>query len=308
MPMVQAMSGKLFIMMLAIVLTACSTLQNVQKTQAADNGQKQWTKACKDWDEWDKAGPAYRIYGNSYYVGSCGISAILIKGDQGDILIDSGTAAGAPIIIANIRALGFDPKDVKLLLHSHEHFDHVGGMAILKSLTGARLLASLAAAPVISSGKIAADDPQAGMHKPFAAAPVDGLVNSGEPVKLGRLILTPYATPGHTQGALSWHWKSCEGNDCRSIVYADSLSPISNDQYRFSDHAEFVSAVRNGLSLLSGLSCDIILTPHPSASKMVARLAGELPFVNTSGCSGYAAGIAKRLDNRLAKEGGPNVR
>jgi metallo-beta-lactamase class B len=257
--------------------------------------------ACKDWDDWDKPAPPVRIYGNTYLVGTCGISAILITGSEGHILIDSGTEAGGDVVADNIRRLGFQLHDVKILLHSHEHFDHVGGIARLQQLTGAQLFASPEAAPVFRTGRDSAADPQAGMHKPFAPARVDRIVRDGDTVRLGDLGLVALATPGHTPGALSWHWGSCEGGTCRRIVYADSLSPVSSDSYRFSDHPAYVQAYRAGLARLAALECDILLTPHPTASDMVSRL-GRATMENVSACADFAANVGKRLDNRLAKE------
>ncbi|HKX92847.1 MAG TPA: subclass B3 metallo-beta-lactamase, partial [Sphingomicrobium sp.] len=189
--------------------------------------------ACKDWDDWDKAAPPVRIHANTYLVGSCGISAILITGSDGHILIDGGTEAGADLIASNIRKLGFRLRDVKILLHSHEHLDHVGGIARLQRLSGAQLYASRAAAAVFRTGAAGAGDPQAGMHPPFPAARVDHVIEDGGQVRLGNLMLTALATPGHTPGAMSWHWVSCDGGVCRTIVYADSLSAVSRDGYRF---------------------------------------------------------------------------
>ncbi len=108
---------------------------------------------CKDWDDWDKPAPPVRIHGNTYLVGTCGIASILITGDEGDILIDGGTEAGADLIAANIRELGFNVRDVRIMLHSHEHFDHVGGIARLQRLSGAQLVASRAAAEVLADGR-----------------------------------------------------------------------------------------------------------------------------------------------------------
>src|SRR5918993_3158843 len=127
---------------------------------------------CKDWDEWDTPGPPVRIHANTYLVGTCGISALLITGSDGHILIDGGTEAGAELIAANVRRLGFRLRDVKYLLHSHEHIDHVGGIAQLQQLTGAQLVASPAAAAVFKTGGAGAGDPQAGVHPPIRAAPV----------------------------------------------------------------------------------------------------------------------------------------
>ena len=90
---------------------------------------QQWAATCSEWDEWDKPAPPYRIHGSTYYVGTCGISAILVAGAQGHVLIDSGTVAGAQVVLDNIGKLGFRPNEIASLLHSHEHFDHVGGQA-----------------------------------------------------------------------------------------------------------------------------------------------------------------------------------
>jgi metallo-beta-lactamase class B len=192
---------------------------------------------CDDNDDWDKPAPPVRIHANTYLVGTCGISAILITGNEGHILIDGGTETGADVIAQNIRALGFRLQDVRILLHSHEHIDHVGGIGRLQQLTGAQLYASAPAAKVFETGTPGIGDPQAGMHKPFPSARVDQVIGEGSVVRLGDLYLTAIATPGHTPGALSWHWGSCDVGDCRRIVYADSLSPISRDNYRLSDHA-----------------------------------------------------------------------
>jgi metallo-beta-lactamase class B len=298
------MSARFALPLAALLLGACQTTPAPRPavTESAAPPATAWAQACEDWDEWDKAGPPYRIYGNTYYVGTCGIAAILVTGADGHILIDGGSRGGAPLIAANIEKLGLRLSDVKILLHSHEHFDHVGGLAGLQRMTGARLLASKAAAPVLASGKTAADDPQAGMHDPFEAAHVDGLVTPGQPVTLGALTLTPIATPGHTAGALSWTWMSCEGGpasvDCRAMVYADSLSPVSSDEYRFSDHPEWITAYHAGLDRLRAVRCDILMTPHPSASGMRTRIAGETPMM----CAGYADSIHKKLDARLKKE------
>ena len=258
--------------------------------------------ACDDNDDWDKRAPAVRIHGNTYLVGTCGISAILITGNAGHILIDSGTERGAGIVADNIRSLGFKLSDVKILLHSHEHFDHVGGMGRLQQLTGAQLYASPAAAKVFETGTPGGDDPQVGMHKPFGSARVDHVLADGEIVRLGNLQLTAVATPGHTPGALSWHWGACDGGVCRQIVYAESLSAISRDDYRFSDHRAYVAAFRAGLAKLARLDCEILLTPHPSASRMIDRMAGREPLVNPDACRDYVAAKTKDLDSRLAKE------
>jgi metallo-beta-lactamase class B len=282
----------------------CGLLAVSPPSIAADDtvGQGEWVGACADWDEWEKPGPPFRIHGNSWYVGTCGIAAILIAGDAGHILIDGGTAAAAGLIAANIGALGFRVEDVKVLLQSHEHFDHVGGLAELQRRSGARLIASSEAVAVMASGEASDDDPQFGMHDPFPAARVDEVLGDSLAVRLGSLELRAISTPGHTPGALSWHWESCDADGCAAIVYADSLSPISSDNYRFSDHPQYVAAFRAGLERLANLDCAILLTPHPSASDMRGRLASGAGLVDAAACRDYATSIAERLDARLAEE------
>jgi metallo-beta-lactamase class B len=257
---------------------------------------------CKDWDDWDKPAPPVRIHANTYYVGTCGISAILVTGSEGHVLIDSGTEKGADLVARNVRSLGFRLSDVKYLLHSHEHIDHVGGVARLQQLTGAELVASANAAAVFRTGAPGAGDPQAGMHPPFRAVRVDRVIKHGETVRLFDLQLTAVETKGHTHGALSWHWVSCDGGVCRNMVYADSLTPVSRDDYRFSDHPGALEAFRTSLTRVAGLDCEILITPHPSASNLVARLGGRAPLEDSGACRDYAAKLSRQLDERLAKE------
>ena len=264
----------------------------------------QWAAACKDWDEWDKPAPPVRIHGNTYLVGTCGISAILVTSESGHVLIDSGTEAGAELVADNIRQLGFRLTDIKFLLISHEHIDHVGGIARLQQLTGATLVASAPAEKVLNTGIPSTDDPQAGMHKPFPAASVGRVVKDGEEVRLRDLSLIAMTTPGHTPGALSWRWESCDGGVCRTMVYADSLGPVSRDDYKFSDHPDVVTAFRASIAKVAESRCEILLAPHPSASQMRDRMIGKQALFDPEGCKNYAAALTKRLDERLAKEKG----
>jgi metallo-beta-lactamase class B len=257
---------------------------------------------CKDWDDYDKPAPPVGIFGNTYLVGTCGITSVLITDPAGDILIDGGTEQDADLIAANIQKLGFRLSDVKYILQSHEHFDHVGGISKLQRMTGAQLIASPAAAPVLDSGMAGKDDPQYGLGQPFPAARVDRIVHDGEQVRLGNTVLLALATPGHTPGAMTWHWGSCQGGVCRQIVYADSLTPVSSKTYRFSAHPEYLALYRSSIAKVAALPCDVLLTPHPSASHMIDRLALGKPLEDPNACRDYAAGLTKQLDDRLAKE------
>nr|WP_314442669.1 subclass B3 metallo-beta-lactamase [uncultured Sphingomonas sp.] len=261
-----------------------------------------FARECESRDGWEEPAPPVRVHGNTYYVGTCGISALLITGREGHVLIDSGTEAGAELVAANVRRLGFKLSDVRWLLHSHEHHDHVGGFARLRQLTGAEVAASANAAAVLRSGVAGAGDPQFGTLPRMAPVPVARVVKEGDTVRLGGIQLTAFDTRGHTHGALSWQWVSCDGGVCRTMVYADSLSPVSSEGYRFSDKPNVVAAFRAGIAKVAGLECDILLTPHPQASNMAARFAGRAALFDPAGCKTYAAAKTKALDERLARE------
>jgi len=298
-----ALSVRALIALAAPVVLAGCTAGQPGGAPLAPPEPRQWAAACEDWDAWDKPGPPFRIHGDTYYVGTCGISAILVAGDDGHALIDTGTVAGTGHVLANIRRLGFDPADIALLLISHEHFDHVAGTAMVQELSGARLVAADPAADVLSTGMPGERDPQFAIAEQFPAARVDQTIGGAEFVKQGSLSFLHIPTPGHTPGASSWQWRSCEDGQCISIVYADSLSPIGADGYRFSQDRELVEDFRRGLGYLADSDCDLLLTPHPSASAMRTRLE-EGTLIDDTACRRYAEGISARLDKRLAEEAG----
>ncbi len=144
------MFGKLALtFMVSLCAASCTTPAPPQAVADPGLGMAKWAASCEKFDDWDKDGPPYRIYGGTYYVGTCGISAILITGEREHILIDSGTQAGADVIMKNIEALGFSPDQIGLILHSHEHFDHIGGIAKIQQASGADIAASAEAKSVI---------------------------------------------------------------------------------------------------------------------------------------------------------------
>src|SRR5881628_688743 len=143
-------------------------VKNVEQARAPiQSAGPLWAARCDGSDDWNKPAPPVRIHGNTYLVGTCGISSILVVGDQGDILIDGGTEQDADLIAGNIRDLGFRVEDIRFILTSHEHFDHAGGIAQLQHLSGATVITSAPAAKVLSSGTPSADDPQFGVVKSF---------------------------------------------------------------------------------------------------------------------------------------------
>ena len=260
--------------------------------------------ACGEKDGWSDPAPPAHIHGHTWYVGTCGITVVLIETRAGLVLIDSGPADAAPQVLANIRALGFDPKTVKWILSTHEHFDHAGGIAALQKATGAQLAVGPFAAGALRSGKPYPDDPQAALlaKYPMAPARVDRVLRDGSSLVLGGTRLTAHATPTHSPGSTSWTWQSCEESKCLTIAYADSVNTISSDGYRFSDHPERTQTARAGLRVIEALPCDLILTPHPGGSNLLARLSGQAPLIAPRACIAYAAAGSDRLAKRLEQE------
>ena len=138
-------------------------------------------------------------------------------------------------------------------------------MARLQQLTGAQIVASPAAAAVLKTGAAGQGDPQAGTLKAFPAANVGRIIRDSEIVRLGDNVMTAVATPGRTPGALSWRWGSCKGV-CRQIVYADSLSPVSSETYRFSDRPSYVQSYRASIEKVRrSLATSCSRRTHPPA-------------------------------------------
>jgi metallo-beta-lactamase class B len=256
---------------------------------------------------WSAPQQPFTIYGNTHYVGTAGISAILLTSPQGHILLDGTTAQGADVVAANIRALGYRLEDVKYILSSHSHEDHAGGISALQKLSGATVLAGAGNVETMRTGVSPSSDPQFGSLSNFAGSAMVRAVSDGEAVKIGPLAVTAHSTPGHTAGGTSWSWQSCEKGQCLNVVFADSVTAVSADSYRFSDHPEVVAQLRSSFGVLEGLPCDIAIAAHPEVNGLWARQEraakeGSAAYVDAGGCRTIAAAGRKRLEARLASE------
>ncbi len=256
---------------------------------------------------WNEPAPPLHLHGDTWYVGTCGISALLVTSPEGHVLIDGATPEAGSQVLANIRTLGFDPRDVRTIVLSHEHSDHAGGLAQLQQATGAPVLARAPAVDTLRRGASDRSDAQFLLLDGFPPVADVRTIAGDELVRVGPIALQAVATPGHTAGGTSWTWRSCQGQDCRQIVYADSLTAIADDEYRFSDeaaHPGVVARFRQTLERVGALDCDILVTPHPSASRLWARIGSDAsePLVDEGACRAYAARATTVLDQRLAGE------
>jgi metallo-beta-lactamase class B len=262
---------------------------------------------CPDCEEWNQPLQPFKVFGNTYYVGVAGLSSLLIASDNGLILIDGGLPQSAPLIDANIRALGFRTEDIRLIVVCHEHYDHVGGVAALQRASGAAVATSEPGARALATGRPLPEDPQSKSGS-FPVVKNLKAVSDGEEVRVGSLSITAHHTPGHTPGATSWSWVSCEGNRCLNFVYADSLNPVSDEGFRFTDRPSRVADFRASIDKFEKLPCDVLFAAHPAAVDMATKLdrwkkdPATNPFVDAASCRTYAATARKRLEARVASE------
>ena len=204
---------------------------------------------------WNKPAEPFRIAGNVYYVGTSGLAAFLIADPRGHVLIDGGLPESAALIAANIRALGFRLGDVRYLLINHAHFDHSGGLAELKRLTGAKLVASRADRADLESGKVA------GRPELPAAPPVkvDRAVSDGGALRIGATRLTARLTPGHTRGCTSWLLESKAGR----FLFACSLTVAGQKLSGDPAYPHAAADFRRSFARLRGMKADYFLNFHP---------------------------------------------
>ena len=263
---------------------------------------------CPTCAEWNASAPPAHLFGNVYYVGTRGLSAILLTSDSGHVLIDAGLPESAEPIMAHIRALGFRVEDVKLIVNSHAHYDHAGGIAAIRRASGARVAASPSSAAVFRTGRAGRDDPQHAIALAFPAVTDSDVrvIADGDTLHVGPIAIVAHFTPGHTPGGTSWSWRACESTTCLDFVYADSQTPVSSDDFLFTRSAAYPTALQDfarGFAVLEQLPCDVLLTPHPSASQLWERIESRR-IEDPQACRRYVAGARAALARRVAAEGG----
>ncbi len=274
---------------------------------------------CTNCAEWNTPREPFNVFGNTFFVGSQGLSSLLIATDDGLVLIDVALPQSAPLIDANIRKLGHRPTDIRYILSSHAHYDHVGGMRSMQRFTRATVLASSETARALGLGHPVPEDPQfeanTSQNFPGFTAGVR-VVKDGEVTRLGSTAITAHYTPGHTPGATTWTWQSCEGARCLNMVYVDSLTAVANDTFRFTGgngRPSIVDSFRASLTKVAALPCDVLISTHPSATgmddKVARRTKAKLapgapgdPFVDSGACKALAKVSMKGLDDRVALE------
>ncbi|OYX39066.1 MULTISPECIES: subclass B3 metallo-beta-lactamase [unclassified Sphingomonas] len=217
--------------------------------------------------EWNRPFAPFNIVDNVHYVGTKGLSAFLITGPNGHILIDGGLPESAPLIAANIKALGFRLQDVKYLLINHTHFDHAGGLAELKRLTGAKVVASAAQQADLESGKTIGRPGLA----PFPPVRVDRIVHNGDLLVLGPITLLAIASPGHTRGGVSWLLV----NTGLRVMFATSLTVAGQNLVNDPVYPRAAADFRKTFARLRAQKADVFVNFHPDFFNLAEKRAAQ---------------------------------
>ncbi|MSU76793.1 MAG: subclass B3 metallo-beta-lactamase [Gemmataceae bacterium] len=255
--------------------------------------------------DWNEPFPAHKVVGNVYYVGSKDLATYLITTPEGHILINSSFDRTVPLIQKSVESLGFKMTDVKILLASHAHSDHVAGHALLQQVTGAKVFVMRGDDQVIASG---------GKGQYFypkdrwSPCKVDRVLEDKDEVKLGGVTLVARRTPGHTRGCTTWAWSVADGGKKYDVVVIGS--PNVNPGYQLvnnKEYPEIADDFAKTFAILKSLPCDVFLGAHGGYYGMVERHAllknGKAnPFVNPEGYREYVALKERAFRKNLAMQ------
>ncbi len=222
-------------------------------------------------ENWTKPIRPYRVVGNIYYVGSEGLSAWLITSSEGHILLDSGPSPeGAKLIERNIASLGFQLADVKVLINTHAHYDHAGGLAQLKAdIPTAKVWASRADEPALQQGHHIGDNENG--PTPFAAVKVDRSFGDNTKLKVGEATLIAHLTPGHTPGCTSWTTQVVERDRPLNVTFTCSLSVAGNVLVGNKTYRDIVTDYRSSFAKLRTIPTDVMLPAHEEQGNLLAK-------------------------------------
>jgi len=303
----------LFVFVLVLVLAGGLLAQtNFPPASTAPKNPTKASPVLPNSPDWREPFPPHRMIGNIYYVGSRGLASYLITTPAGHILINANLKSSVPLIRESIEKLGFRFTDVKILLISHAHFDHDGGSAAIKKLTGAKYMVMDGDAQVVESG--GKSDFQYGNAPSlwYPAAKVDRVLHDGDKVTLGDTALVAHLTPGHTRGCTTWSLKVSEAGKTYDVVIVGS--PNVNPGYKLVNNPRYPEIARDyerGFRVLKSLPCDVFLGAHGNYYGMEAKYAqmperlkagGANPYIDPEGYKSYVAEREQTFRSELQKQ------
>lgn len=240
-----------------------------------------------------------RLTEHTWQIGTAGITALLVKTDEGAVLIDGGMPQAAELLLAQMQRLGVSRGELRLILHSHAHADHVGPLAAIQRATGARIVSNAESAALLARG--GSHDIHFGDGITFPAVKADRLVQDGEVVQLGRMAFTVSFTPGHTPGSMSWTWSDTRDGQPVRIAYVDSLSAPGYQLEGNAAYPRLLEAYARSFATVRTLPCELLLTPHPEQSGWNYANAAQ-PLARPMSCRAYADAAEARLRQQAEEQ------
>lgn len=248
----------------------------------------------------------FRIIGNIYYVGASDVASYLITTKKGHILIDSGFEETVPMIERNFKKLGFDLKDVKILLNNHAHYDHAGGLKLLKEKTGAKLFSVKPQADSLKVGDT--DNFRYGNKISFKPVKVDRIIKNKQKIKLGDTKLKTHLTPGHTKGCTTWTMNVRENQRKYRVIFQCSISALD---YNLIDNPKYLNHAKDfetTFAKLKNTKVDVFLGSHAQFFKMKEKLKlrgkdkTTNPFIDPKGYKDFVARMEKSFRKKLTDQ------
>ena len=295
-----------------LAVTACVPIeegpsnQSLPVSKVSPEKLAEWRKNNPDW--YASVEP-FRVIGDEergvYHVGTEGLSMYFIPTEDGHIVIDGGMPDQGEYVADAIRKLGYDPADIKILLNSHAHLDHSGGLAALKDISGAELFASEGDRSALESGHYLGSEDEIWLNAP--PVKVDHIIADGEKVTLGSVTLTARFTPGHSRGCTSWTMSQPVAGNSLDILFFCSASVAANRLFFPPQYEGIVDDYRKTFAITKNWKPDIFLSNHPFFFKMGEKrkrlLAGEPEaFVDDTEFPKFIAKLAVDFDKALLKQ------
>lgn len=262
--------------------------------------------------EWNRPVDPFRIIGNIYYVGASSVSAFLITTPEGHVLLDTGFLDSVPLVEASIQKLGFRVEDIKIILATHAHFDHAGGVAHFRKRAGARVILNPVEVDLFSrggKGDFAFGD---SLFFPPVTAP-DGLLADKGEVRLGDVVITAHFSPGHTKGCVSYAITAREGDGRYEVIIPCSLTAPGYQLIDNPKYPRIVEDFADSIARLRSLKCDVFLGGHSwdfgltQKSEALKTNPSRNPFVDPEGYKRWLDKSEAALRGQLEKQRKPST-
>jgi metallo-beta-lactamase class B len=259
-------------------------------------------QSSPDFRAWNQPVEPFRVAGPVYYVGTKDITSLLVTTSAGHILIDGGLEESAPIIIRNVEKLGFRVQEIRILLSTHAHADHAGGLARLKVVSGARLYAGAADVELLARG--GRGDFAFGDTLPFPPVVADVAVRGGEEIALGGVRVRAVATPGHTKGCTTWAFTVDDAGTPRHIVMIGGTTAPGYRLVANPGYPTIVADFEATFRALRSLQADIVFEGHGFAFDLEARRQGKRSFVDPTALGESVRRSETAFRKQLQEQGG----